>query len=178
MKKHIFGLALFSFIVSASAIVYAFFNVPEIVQVSEVFTTPQYISTERTYCDKKKKVKNNSIQVKQAVLDLQTQQFNWELATPERNELIDLHFFSKEANGTRYITTEQINNKFAYNGVLKISDSYRWLNKRASYENLYVVAQFDSDATNYSENYQVYGNKFQPKFDATQATAVTVDFGK
>ena len=179
MTKHIIGLTLFSFIVGASAIVYALFNIPEIVQVSEVVTTsaPHY-NVKNSCRTKSKSYKNNSIKIKQAVLDLQTKQFVWELATPDRNEEIALHFFSKDANGTRYITTERINNKFSYNGVLKVSDSYGWLNRRNSHENLYVVAQFDSDAVNYSENYQVYGNKFQPKFDARKAAAVTVDYGK
>ncbi len=36
MKKHIVGLAIFSFIVSAAAIVYAIFNVPEVIPVSVV----------------------------------------------------------------------------------------------------------------------------------------------
>lgn len=178
MKKHIFGLALFSFIVSATVVVYAIFNVPEIVRVYEVVSIPQYVETERTYCNKREKVKINSIEIKQAVLGLQTKQFNWELATPDGNKLIALHFFSKDASGTRYITSEQINNKFSHNGVLKFSDSYSWLNKRNSYKNLYVIAQLDSEGVYHYENYQAYGNGFQPKFDAAKATAVTLDYGK
>lgn len=178
MKKHIIGLALFSFIVSASAVVYALFNMPEITPVYEVVSTPQYVPAERTRCKMKKESKVDSIEIKQAVLSLQTKQFTWELETPDIDEAIVLHFFSKDNTGVRYITSETVNNSFAHNGVLRYSSSYNWLNKRQSYENLYVTAQFDSEATNYSENYQVYGNKFQPKFDAAKATAVTVDYGK
>jgi hypothetical protein len=177
MKKHIIGLALFSFIVSAAAIVYALFNVPEIVPVSEVLTVSVPRSVPARYSCKMKR-NNNSVKIRQAVLDLQTKQFNWELATPEIDEPIALHFFSNDDKGARYITSERINNKFSHNGILKFSNSYGWLNKRKSYENLYVIAQFDSEATNYSENYQVYGNKFQPKFDAAKATAVTIDYGE
>lgn len=178
MKKHILGLALFSFIVSAAAIVYGFFNVPKIVPVAEVITVsvPQY-EVKRSCRGKLKLNKTASIEIRQAVLDLETKQFNWELATPEIDQPIALHFFSNDDKGALYITSEQINNKFSHNGILKFSNSYSWLNKRKSHENLYVIAQFDSDATNYSENYQVYGNKFQPKFDAAKATAVTVDYG-
>ena len=163
MKKHIIGLALFSFIDSAAAVIYALFPVPEIAPVSEVITVsvPQY-NVKRSCRMKLKMNKIPSIEVRQAVLDLQTRQFNWELATPDIDEPIALHFFSNDDKGTRYITTEQINNKFSHNGILKFSNSYGWLNKRKSYENLYVIAQFDSEAVNYSENYQVYGNKFQP----------------
>ncbi len=179
MKKHIIGLALFSFIVSTAAVVYALFPVPEIAPVSEVITVsvPQY-NAKRSCRMRLRSDNSASIEVRQAVLDLQTKQFNWELATPDIDEPIALHFFSNDDKGTRYITSEQINNKFSHNGILKFSTSYGWLNKRKSYENLYVIAQFDSEATNYSENYQVYGNKFQPKFDAAKATAVTIDYGE
>ncbi len=176
MKKHIFGLAVFSFIVGAAAFVYALFNVSEIVPVYEVVSTPQNVSTEKTYCNKRQKV--NSIEVRQAVLDINTKEFNWELAAPDRDEMIALHFFSKDERGTRYITTEQVPNRISRNGVLRFTNSYNWLNTRKSFENLYVIAQFDSDSVNYSENFQVYGNKFQPKFDATKAMAVTIDYGK
>ncbi len=178
MKKHILGLGLFSFIVSIAAVVYALFPVPEIIPVSEVITVsaPQY-NAKRSCRMKVKENKVSLIEVRQAVLDLQTKQFNWELATPDIDEPIALHFFSNDDKGTRYIASEQINNKFSHNGILKFSNSYSWLNKRKSYENLYVIAQFDSEAVNYSKNYQVYGNKFQPKFDAAKATAVTVNYG-
>ena len=183
MKKHIIGLALFSFIVGAAAIVYGFLNFPRIIPVP----APEYISTTTTTtsptsCWRMKRAhkefRANSIEVRQAVLNLPTKQFNWELATPESSEPIELHFFIKDEKGTRYITTQQVKNKFSNDGVLRFSDSYDWLNKRKSFDNLYVIAQFESEATNYNENYQVYGNKFQPKFDPLKATAVTVDFGE
>jgi hypothetical protein len=182
MKKHILGLALFTIIVGAAAIVYGFLNVPQIIPVP----APQYISTTtttlKTSCWRMKRAHNefraNSIEVRQAVLDVPTKQFNWELALPESNEPIELHFFVKNDKETRYITSEQVKNKFSNNGELKFSDSYDWLNKRKSLDNLYVIAQFESEATNYNENFEVYGDKFQPKFDVNKATAVTVDYGK
>ena len=110
MKKHIFGLALFSFIVSAAAIVYAFFNVPEIVQVHEVVPTPQYFSVERTFtATKEKNQKSMRIQVKQAVFDLQTKQFNWELATPDRkwNDCSTFFLERWERNALHHYRTNQ-----------------------------------------------------------------------
>lgn len=180
MTKHIIGLALFSFIVGVSAIVYALFNVPEIVPVYEVIniSAPQYAPVKRTGCKMNRASKINAIEIKQAVLDLQTKQFSWELATPDIDEQIALHFFSKDSSGTRYITTEYINNTFSYNGILRYSSSYNWLNKRKSHENLYVTAQFESELTNYNEPHQYHINTSQPKFDARKATAVTIDYGK
>ena len=184
MKKHIIGLALFSFIVTTAAVIYGFLSFPKIIPVP----APQYSpASAPTSCWKmkreRKELKSNSIEVKQAVFDTETRQFNWELETPNKNEPIELHFFIKDEKGTRYITSEQVTNeqvtnKLSHNGILRFSNSYDWLNKRRSFENLYVIAQFESDATNYNENFQVYGNKFQPKFDAMKATAVTVDYGK
>jgi hypothetical protein len=181
MKKHIIGLTLFSIIVGTAIFIYGMFNVVNVEEEVFVITNTQTYPTTKSCRKFKEELKDsnlNKLMVKQAVLNLQTKQFNWELATPDIDEPIALHFFSKDGNGTRYITSEQINNKFSHNGILRYSSSYNWLNKRKSYENLYVIAQFKSDAVNYSENYQVYGNKFQPKFDASKATAVTVDYGE
>jgi len=180
MKKHIIGLTLFSFIVSAAAIVYAIFNVSAIPVVSEVIvdSSPQYVPAERTHCKMRRESKVNSIEIRQAVFNTQTKQISWELATPDVDEPVELLFFLKDGEGTRFIASERINNKFSYNGVLRYSSSYDWLNKRQSPANLYVMARFESEMKNYTENFQVYGNKFQPKFDAAKATAVTVDYGK
>ena len=181
MKKHIIGLALFSIIVGTAIFIYGMFNVVNVEEEVFVMTNTQTYPTTKSCWKMKQESREsnlNKLMVRQAVFDLQSKQFNWELATPNTNEPIALHFFSKDGSGTHYITSEQINNKFSHNGNLRYSSSYNWLNKRQSYENLYVIAQFESDAVNYSENYQVYGNKFQPKFDASKATAVTINYGK
>ena len=138
MKKHIIGLAIFSFIVSAAAIIYAIFNIPEIIPVYEVVSVPapQYIPTERTHCKLRLKSKINLIEVRQAVFNWRTKQFNWELATPDVNEPIDLLFFSKDEQGARFITAERINNAYSRNGILRFSSSYDWQNKFSSFENL------------------------------------------
>lgn len=177
MTKHIIGLTVFSFIVGVSAIVYALFNVPEIVPVSEVITTsaPHY-SMKNSCRTKSKSYKNHSIKIKQAVLDLQTKQFSLELATPDIDEQIALLFISKDSNGTRYITTEYVNNTFAHNGVLRYSSSYNWLNKRKSHENLYVLAIFESDTV--QTRTESIDNELPPNFYLDKAVPVTVDYGK
>ena len=176
--KHIIGLSLFSFIVSATAIVYALFNVPEITPVYELVSTPQYVPAERIHCKMKKNSTAASVEIKQAVLNLQTKQFNWEFLTPDTDGAIALYFFSKDSNGTRYITSEQVNNKFSYNGALRYSSSYDWLNKRKSYDNLYVMVQFESEAENHSDDSRIYIEKVRPYFDPAKAIAVTIDYGE
>lgn len=175
--QHIIGLTLFAFIVSATAVICAFFNVPEVTPVFEVKNSPVPPTVSTRYACQTKRW-SRSIEVKQAVFDWQTKQFNWELATPAVDEMIELHFFSNDGKNVSYITSERVNSKFSYNGFLKFSNSYSWLDKLSSPENLYVIAQFESEMKNYSENYQAYGNRLAPKFDAAKATAVTVDYGK
>lgn len=178
MKQHLIGLTLFSFIVGTAAVIYAVFNVPEIQPVHEIVSTPPAIPAERTYCNMKKLSPFKSLEIKQAVLDADTKEFNWELAVPQRDEMIELLFFVKDGKGTRFLANEKVHSRSARKGVLRFQNSYPWLNSRKSYENLYVIARFESDAVNYEENFEVKGNRFEPRFDAAQATAVTVNFGQ
>jgi hypothetical protein len=183
MKKHVLGLGLFSFIVITAGFIYSMFsaaNVEEVFVIKNIEPYESYPMPNSCWKMKHASKETNvgKLTVKQAVFDLQTKQFNWELTAPDIDEPIALHFFSNDENGARYITSERIHNKFAHNGFLKFSNSYSWLNKRKSFENLYVIAQFDSEMKNQSENYQVHGSDFQPKFDAARATAVTVDYGE
>ena len=169
MKKHIIGLALFSFIVSAAAIVYAIFNVPEIASVAAT----QYIVAERTHCKMKRAANRSTVDapmVTQAVFDLKTKQLNWELAAPQRSgSTIALHFFVKDANGTRYLNSAFAPQMGFENGGIKATNSYEWLDRLESYENLYIVPELAS-----WNKYQ----KRQPKFDAEKATSVLLYSGE
>ncbi len=183
MKKHIIGLTLFSFIVSAAAIVYAVFNVPEIVQVA----AQRYVVAERTHCKMKRAVDNSQADspvVTQAVFDLKTKQLNWELVAPlssdskiavsfsDADSKIALHFFVKNKNGTRYLNSV-LTPSFATpeNFVIKSSGSYEWLDNLDSYENLYVTAE--------STSWKKFHDKtVQPKFNAEKATSVLLYSGE
>jgi hypothetical protein len=184
MKKHILGLGLFSFIVITAGFIYSMFSVANVEEVLVIKNIEPYESHPMpNSCWKMKRASKESnvgkLTVKQAVFDLQTKHFNWELATPDIDEMIELQFFSNDGKNVKYIASERVNNKFSHNGSLKFSNSsYGWLSERNSYKNLYVIARFESEMKNYSENYQAYGNRFQPKFDAAKATAVTVDYGE
>lgn len=178
MKQHIIGLSLFSFIVGASAVIYAVFNVPEIAPVHAIISVSEPVAVERSYCQKRNNSSFKSLEIKQAVLDANTKEFNWELQVPQRDEMIELLFFVKDGKGARYIGSGQVHSRSARRGVLRFTNSYPWLNSLKSYGNLYVVARFESDAANYDENFEVKSNRFQPKFDTSAATAVTVNFGR
>lgn len=178
MKKHIFGLAIFSLIVGATAIVYAALgsascsmsapvNEPVFVEV------PQYSS--KTSCWKMKKDAAQTdgvfVKVNQAVINLQSKEFSWELAVSGSDAPIALHFFSKDGGNARYINTETISGKLAQNGLLRFNNTYQWISRRKSFGNLYVIAEFDSRAA-------IFGSSYQPTFDAARAVPVTVDLGE
>lgn len=172
MKKHVFGLLIFGFIVSAAAIVYTVFNAADVEEVFVVTNSENNSEVKSCWKMNKEPKKSNtdSVKVNQAVFNLQSKEFSWELATPTINAPIALHFFSKDGKVTQYITTETINGKFAHNGLLRFNNTYQWMIKRKSPDNLYVTADFGSQ-------YGHYGNNFQPEFDAANATAVTFNHG-
>lgn len=177
--KHIIGLTLFSFIVSATAVVYAFFNVPEIVPVSEVTLNPsaRYVPAERTHCKMRDGLDRstvNSLTVTQAIFDLKTKQLNWEVITSaaDADSIIALHFFVKNKNGTRYLnsTVAPISMKNE-NVTLKGTSSPEWLGNLGSYENLYVTAEHTTWK-------KLQDKTVQPKFDADKATPVLLYSGE
>jgi len=166
MKKHIFGLAVFSFIVGAAAIAFAVFNVPETIRVAEVapvVVVPQNDSSHKpTSCWNMRRTSKESnlenLIVRQAVFNLKTKEFSWELAAPKADLPIALHLFVKDEKGTRYV-----------DGFLAV-DSFEWVDELESYENLYVIAERAPQSK--------FDKKNHPKFDADKATAVSLDYGE
>lgn len=168
MIKHYFGFALFSFIVGTSAVIYAMFNVVNVGEVS-VTNYSTYSPTKSCWKMKRQLRETNAASpvIKQAIFNLKTKQFNWELAAPVADGKIALHFFSSNANGTRYINTVFAPAYGDEYGTIKAANSYPWLNNLQSYENLFVSAELVSpDAYKYKN--------FRPKFDVNKVTAVMV----
>ncbi len=168
MIKHYFGFALFSFIVGTTAVVYAMFNV---VNVNEV-TVPNYSTYSPTKsCWKMKRESResniSSPTIRQAVFNLKTKQLKWELAAPETNSKIALHFFIKDENGTRYINSMLALSFGNESGTIKATSSHLWLDNLESYENLYVIAEPVLSGAYIDKN-------FLPKFDQSKAVAVLV----
>lgn len=166
MKKHILGLAIFSFIVGAAAIVYAVFNVPETLlasQVIPVLVVPHNDSMEKpTSCwNMRRGSKESNLDqpvIKQAIFNLKTKQFSWELAAPNADLPIALHLFVKDEKGTRFVDS-----------FLAV-DSFEWADELDSYANLYVIAERAPTSK--------FDKKHPPKFDANKATAVLLDYSK
>ncbi len=172
MKKHIIGFTLFSIIVGTAAFIYAMFNV---VNVGEVFT-PAYTQTyQRNSCWKMKrnlKETINSSTITQAIFNLKTKKFSWNLSTVETDSPILLHFFVNDGKGTRYIGSDPAKNLVS-DGELNFSRSYTKLDKINSQTNLYLIAEMNAPSSYYEDQ-----KSRQIKFDASKAVAVTVDYGE
>jgi len=172
MKKHILGFALFSFILGAAAFVYAMFNVVRVEEVPAP-TYPQTYSSKTSCWRMKSQLRESNFGspvIEQAVFNLRTEQFSWKLATTKTDLPIALHFFVKDSNKTRYIYSEQYI-AGSRDGELKFTSSRLSPDNLDSDENLYVIGEFVSPSERYNKN-------FQPEFDASRATAVSLDYGK
>jgi hypothetical protein len=169
MKKHIFGFALFSFIVGTTGFIYAMLNIVNIEEVKVPSYTPSYSSTKSCW-----KMKRNSTQVnlgsplvKQATFNLASKQLKWELDTSQINAPIALNFFIKNESGTQYVNSTFVPTIAFRDGSVNATSSYEWLNNLDSHENLYVIAE------PLVHGKRGYKNSL-PEFDASKATAVLV----
>lgn len=170
MKKHLLGLALFSFILGTTIFVYSMFNVFNIQEVAAPNYSPNY--SRPTSCwNMKRKVNrwnSNSPIVRQAIFDSKLKQLNWELDTSGVNTPIVLKFFIKDEKGTRYINSILVPSDAYRNDSFSATSFYELKNLK-SYENLYVVPE----PVSFGEQ----GNKkfsFSMDFNADRATPVLV----
>jgi hypothetical protein len=168
MKKHFFGLALFSFIFGTTIFIYSMLHIANIEEVASPNYSPTY--SKRTSCWKMKRESNRantkSPIVRQAIFNSQTKQLKWELDTSGVNTPIVLKFFIKDEKGAHYINSRLVPAEAYQNGFVSATSFYE-LNNLDSYENLYVIAE----PLSFSE--QQYEN-FSLKFDADKATPVLV----
>lgn len=171
MTKHIVGLIIFTLIVGTSAIIAGLFGY---VTTSEKTSVQTYNEDYRSYKKKRKKrcrkhrkprPKEVSAMVSQAVFDETNKNLTTEIAFEnffESEGEIDLHFFVQDGFGIQYLKRETIKVS-SYENVYE--NSFGWLNRLESRENLYVVAKFKPDVeSDYSMEF----------FDGKNATPVLV----
>lgn len=178
MKKHIFGFAIFSFIVGAAIVIssFLFSTVPEMKGFPVI--TEQTQQSRKTSCFMRdyRQHENNKVKIQQAVLDLKTKQLKTFISLPpgieaDKYRTVVLHFFVKDVGQTRYISSEEIWVKGSFDAENEaLLTSLDWLDKSASYDNLYVVPEINSRLTNYSKN--------PPSFDVSKASPVLLSKGK
>lgn len=155
MKKHFTGIALFIFIIGISGFVASLFvkiPKPEVFEVQD--TVPVYQSKKR--CSKKYRNNEQPTTIAYAVFNEKTKQlyttFEFYRGHNHEREMIDLHFFVKDGNKTRFLTTEKvIAEKVDWESVSQTS-SFDWLPDIASRENLYVIAECEGKSPVFDEN--------------------------
>lgn len=168
MKKHVFGLLVFGFIVSAAAIVYAVFNVSEIVSVS----IPKYASAEKTDCKFNREIdqpKIVSLNVIQAVYSVKTKKISWQGTLPDKKTLTYFHFWSVDEKGLKFIDSISANKVLRGDRLTDSDGKQLNLDKISSSANLYLVPDnFKQSSSNEIEHH--------PKFDKEKAIPVTIDY--
>jgi hypothetical protein len=173
MKKHIVGLAVFGFIVGAAAIIYAIFNVQEIIPVAVV--TKNDSPSKPTACwntqRKKGASKLDSPIVAQAVYNIDTKTLRWKLDSTGSDGSTVLYLFSSGEHGLEKIDafysagTSSGERRKDYN---LIPDT---INGKLSYDaNLYIMAEAKQKA--------LFSNPIgdTTNFDPARAIPVTIDY--
>lgn len=181
MKKHIFGLAIFSFIVGAAAIVHAAFNVRETNRVADV--VPGIVFAQNNSPDiptscwnmKRESKGENPDQpfIKQAVYNVKTKMLKWRLADSEIDSLTTLHFFVGDEKGIRHIFSSTARSS-ATDGKLNFSPGDATLDKISERRaNLFLIADVEA-VSPFSDS---VSKSREAKFDASKAVSVTIDYG-
>lgn len=161
MKRHIIGLALFGFIVSAAAIVYALFSISKIIEIP----LPNYSLSNNIY---EKPIKNKNFKadwqvIKQAVFNLDTKMIYLTLYSNKlykndyEKRVVKFNFYTKTAEGEKLIASETYKyvpqSKF-YGEAFELTLPFHcdWLEKINSSDNLYVIADMSFDNYNSDES--------------------------
>jgi phage-related protein len=182
MKKHIFGFAVFSFIVAVTVIISSFliFKTPA-VQVNQP-SVPHYSG--KTYCWKYKQQRESEpvaarketarVKIEQSVLDLKTKQLKTFLSVrPQRgseageNYTVALHFFVKDGKSSRYVSTETVwVNSLFDSEKESLLTSLKWFENLDAQDNLYIVPEIADGWKDYKQA--------QPIFDNSSAASVLI----
>jgi hypothetical protein len=168
MTKHIVGLIIFTLIVGTSAVIAGIFSYittkPNVDTVTVYEDSGVYKRKKR--CRKKRKPRPREISatVLQATFDAAGKKLTTEIFVSETDveSDLELHFFVKDAYGTQYLKKETITVSSEEN---LYENSFGWLNRLESKENLYIVAKVKRAYSRWD---------YQPRFDAEKATPVLI----
>lgn len=171
MKKHIVGLAIFTFIVGAAAIAYAIFNVPGTIPVSVVTQNDSPSKPTACWNMRRKASESNLVSptVTQAVYDVKAKKLSWKLDSSDYSQTV-LYLFIADENGIQK-TNLAFNAQNARGAEQEMSYSYSPY-KTDSKINLYLMADTDSRYLVSDESHRSI------QFDASKAIPVTIDYGR
>lgn len=177
MRKHIFGFALFSFIITAAICIGIATTYKKIDYFTKSFPAPPAISQTEAQSGE---VDARSPTVSQAVLNMKTKRLDVELFYDGNSKFQKsvpplLKFFRKDANGTKFLGSVKLDApNFGYREFFKntpktkqISGVYNLLDNLDAYDNLYVLAILDAATLDGT-------SPDAPVFDSRRAKAVTL----
>ena len=179
MFKHLVGFVIFSFIVGLSWFASGFFY--EMPNADSVYVyEPSVKVYEKRNCNLRKYKASESadIELKQAVFNIKTKRLDTSfeiksIYADSKYVNLKLHFFAKDADGARYLATEDImvSPETDNSGVTKWNESSSslWLDNLNDYDNLYVIPDADEGYV-YSES----NNKIVPLFEEGKAFPVII----
>lgn len=192
MKNHIVGLAVFTFIVGAAAIVYAIFNVSETISVAEVVpvsaVTENNSSSKPTSCWNMKRKSDElnaaGLIIKQAVYNVKTKKFSWKLSVSNSELNTDdptilhwylpttsavMHLFLQDEKGIRRIYAPAIKESTGKETLGSLSVFDKAPSSNSPKANLYIMIANQRYPTSVDNPIE---------FDSSKAFPVTIDYGK
>jgi hypothetical protein len=194
MKKHVFGFALFSFIVAVAVVIG---NLPAF-EPANVHLTDSYEEPQpRHFCSKKKprSYDFSYAKIEQIVFDVKTKQmkiaFSPQMrsddAADDKSYTLRLHYFVKNGSETSFLKTQDIYVKSALDAENEwILTSSLWLDNLESYDNLYIVPEIKENVSVNSFSVKHDGDESsrknyeskKPRFDYATAVPVLLSRGK
>ena len=166
MTKHIAGLILFSFIVGTSVFISAVTSTERVADVKvnyRVFKKKKKKKRRRHRCRPHRR--DVDLTLDKAVFSRQTGLLSTsfqELAPSGVSGIVELHFFSKDRYGTRFLKTESI-------GYVDLESRYSepldWLKRIDDSQNIYVSATINERPSRWG---------IPPRFDSSKAVRLSI----
>ncbi len=161
MKKHIFGLAIFSFVVFAAAFVYGILTYP-LIESDDV----SIVSTHGEFKREINQSETISPDVAQAVYSVKTKTLTWRGALPNEKAATHFNLWTRDRVNFTFIGLIPVENMAGGKSHIP-SELSRSLSKLAPSDNLYLIGA----GNNGDEN-----EKFMSNVD--NAVPVTIDYGE
>ncbi len=178
MKKHIFGLAIFSLIVGTAALVYAVFIVPATVQVAEVIPVSVALqdnsSGRPTSCwnmnHKRQEANADQPIITQAVYNVKTKKLVWKLSFLANDSTV-IYFFAADEKGVHRIDAFVAAKLSGSKQISSYTVDGEMLSNLSSKTNLYLMTK--------TKPIYVTDEIHAPiEFDSDKAFPVSIDYGK
>jgi hypothetical protein len=159
MKKHILGFVIFGLIIGVSVFVYGVF----VVKNNKTSCVLERIKDKEI---SEAVVKNDTKILKQAVLNIKTNQLTLDFQRTSTGQPIALHFFVKDSEMPKYNFTE-----YVFTDASQYKIDLPQLSRINYHNNLYIIAEAVTTE-------EAFGDKKSVKqfFDADKAISVLYDF--